>query len=62
MSDIPIEVVITDPPQDPVQVVIGDASAAVSNARIAQHKAEAEPHDAYDDMQSLSLIFENGLF
>lgn len=32
-----------------------------ATAELATHVAAAEPHQAYDDLPSMRLIFENGL-
>lgn len=34
---------------------------AVADMMVIAHKAESTPHTAYDDIQSLTLLFENGL-
>ncbi|WP_299488948.1 hypothetical protein [uncultured Gordonia sp.] len=64
MSDVEvITVVISDPPaEDPVNVVIGDADIPAAVALIENHRLASAPHPAYDNMASLTLLFENGLF
>ncbi len=64
MSDVEvITVVISDPPaEDPVNVIVGDADLSASVALITEHRNSSAPHPVYDDMVSLTLLFENGLF
>lgn len=39
----------------------GDPGPPGSVAEIDDHIAAAEPHPAYDDLPSFTLLFENGL-
>jgi hypothetical protein len=63
MSDVEvITVVISDPPaEDPVNVIVGDADIPAAVALIENHRLASAPHLVYDDMVSLTLLFENGL-
>ena len=62
MSDEPIRVtIIEEPEEDPVRVTIGDTNMEVTQRLLQAHREENTPHTAYDDMTSLTLLFENGL-
>lgn len=39
----------------------GEPVEAVSEAEFLAHVQASEPHPAYDDIPSLTLLFENGL-
>ena len=47
----------------PVQIAVPgpQGKSGIDNAMLVQHVNADEPHPAYDDMASLTLIFENGL-
>lgn len=62
MTDDVVEVTIFDPEPDPVSVLVGETDVVVSQALLQMHREEATPHTIYDDMASLTLLFENGLF
>lgn len=47
---------LTDIALDRIENGIADAHALIS-----QHVADNTPHPVYDDMQDLTIIFENGL-
>lgn len=61
-DDDVVQVTVSDPPEDPVDVLIGDTNLVVTQALLQEHREEGTPHAAYDDMDSLTLLFENGLF
>lgn len=53
--------VILGPPGPPGDLTAEEAEV-IAEAAVLSHELAAEPHPAYDDMQSLVVIFENGLF
>ena len=57
----PVHVTVTDPAESPVKTTVGDTNVVVTNTLIQNHREESTPHTAYDDMTSLTLLFENGL-
>lgn len=63
-SDLPYvvdESVIALAIQEALNDATGDNPPAWAPALIEAHVLSPEPHPVYDDLQSLSLLFENGL-
>lgn len=62
----PIAVTYAEPP--PVEATVLTLTGAItgggggpSSGELAAHVADTTPHPAYDDLPSLTLLFQNGL-